>query len=138
MITKKELDSIKKEFQNGWNRYRKCSIKRSNKCNHRFFCRPNEYRSSRWTKETQFQQTKWADYYGYYRSIPELAIAIDTRATWTVGKGYKGDDFTKFLLDSVKGNGDETFNTILENMIRTMWIAGDSYAEIMTNEEGFF
>ena len=88
-------------------------------------------------KETQFQQTKWADYYGYYRSIPELAIAIDTRATWTVGKGYKGDDFTKFLLDSVKGNGDETFNTILENMIRTMWIAGDSYAEIMTNEEGF-
>ena len=87
-------------------------------------------------KETRFRQTYWTKYYGYYRSIPELTIAIDTRATWTVGKGLVTDPDTDYVITSIKGNGAETFNTILENMIRTMWIGGDSYAEIIRDAEG--
>ena len=88
-------------------------------------------------KETRFMQRNWTKYYGYYRTIPELGVAIDTRATWTVGKGNKTDELTEMLLDTIRGNGSETFNTILENMIRTMWIAGDSYAEIIRDKKGY-
>jgi len=40
------------------------------------------------------------------------------------------------LLDTIKGNGLDTFNTILENMIRTYYIGGDSFAEIIRDDEG--
>ena len=86
------------------------------------------------SRETRWQQSKWSKYYGYYIKIPELNSTIDARATWTVGKGYLADEDTVFLLDKIKGYGRDTFNTILENMIRTMFIGGDSYAEIVRDE----
>ena len=39
-------------------------------------------------KETSWTNTKWGDYLGYYKTIPELNSTIDARATWTVGKGF--------------------------------------------------
>ena len=82
-------------------------------------------------KETSWQNMKWSQYYGYYRSIPELKQAIDMRAIWTIGRGYKTDTRTKVILESIKGWGMDTFNSILKNMIVTRRIAGDSYAEII-------
>lgn len=87
-------------------------------------------------KETSFQQTNWSQWLGYYKEIPELNSTIDARATWTIGKGFKADEITTMNLDTITGNGADTFNTILENMIRTMWIGGDSYAEIVRDEAG--
>ena len=55
-------------------------------------------------KETRFRQENWSKYYGYYRTIPELAIAIDTRATWTIGKGYNASPNTDFILTTIKGH----------------------------------
>ena len=86
-------------------------------------------------KETEYQIADWTTKYGYYRQIPELQAAIDAKATWTVGKGIKADDNTLYRLNIIKGNGVDTFNTILENMIRTYNIAGDSYAEIIRNTD---
>lgn len=86
-------------------------------------------------KETTWQQANWSKYFGYYIQIPELNSTIDARATWTVGKGYKADPETTFDLDMIKGYGRDTFNTILENMIRTMFIGGDSYAEIVRDKD---
>jgi len=85
--------------------------------------------------ETYYDQTNWTQYLGYYKTIPELAIAIDAKATWTVGKGYTADPETKFILDFIKGWGKDTFNTILENMIRTYYIGGDAFAEIIRDKE---
>jgi len=89
------------------------------------------------SKETEYIIQDWATKFGYYKNIPELQAAIDAKATWTVGKGIKADETTELILGAIRGNNADTFNTILENMIRTYHIAGDSFAEIITNEEGF-
>jgi hypothetical protein len=88
------------------------------------------------TKETRWQNTEWSQYLGYYKEIPELAAAIDAKATWTVGKGVKTDPQTTFILQSIKGWGKDTFNTILENAVRTYHIGGDFFAEIIRDEDG--
>ena len=87
-------------------------------------------------KETEWMNTKFTQYFGYYKTIPELSSVIDAKATWTVGKGFVADEITTMLLDTIKGFGYDTFNTILENMIRTYNIGGDSYCEIIRDDEG--
>ncbi len=87
-------------------------------------------------KETTWTNEKWSEYFGYYKAIPELSSAIDAKATWTIGKGFGSDEITILLLDTIKGWGKDTFNTILENMIRTYYIGGDSYCEIIRDDEG--
>ena len=86
--------------------------------------------------ETYYDIAEWTQWYGYYLKIPELHAAVNAKATWTVGKGYKADEITTLILDAIKGFGKDTFNTILENMIRTSIIAGDAFAEIITNNAG--
>ncbi len=85
--------------------------------------------------ETRWINQNWSKYFGYYKTIPELTAAIDAKATWTVGKGFMADEITTMELMSFKGWGKDTFNTILENMIRTYHIGGDAFAEIITNKE---
>jgi hypothetical protein len=86
--------------------------------------------------ETEWVMQNWTTYLGYFKEIPELAAAINAKATWTIGKGFKADETTTMLLDTIKGWGKDTFNTILENMIRTYYIGGDSFAEIVRDDEG--
>ena len=88
-------------------------------------------------KETTWQMTRWSEWLGYYKKIPELKSAIDTKATWTVGAGFEADEQTTMLLDTIRGNGKDTFNSILKNAIRVKTLAGDSFAEIIRDEEEF-
>jgi hypothetical protein len=88
------------------------------------------------SKETIWFNDKAEQYLGYYKKIPELRSVIDAKATWTVGKGFKADDETTLLLDTIKGFGKDTFNTILENLARDKEIYGDAFAEIIRDEEG--
>ncbi len=85
--------------------------------------------------ETEIPIKRWNDFLGYYKTIPELGAAIDAKGTWTVGKGYTADEETTILLDSIKGNGRDTINTIIENMIRTYNIVGDAFCEIIRDED---
>ena len=87
-------------------------------------------------KETTWTNEKFTQYMGYYKKIPELGSAIDTKAYWVVGKGYEADEATKKILDNIRGWGKDTFNTIIENMIRTYNIGGDAFAEIIKNKRG--
>ena len=87
-------------------------------------------------KEFTWQSVNWTKYLGYYKKIPELKIAIDTKANWTAGAGYEADEQTTLLLGTIKGNGKDTFTSILKNMIRIKTIDGDSYAEIIRDDEG--
>lgn len=82
-------------------------------------------------KETVYQITKWREWFGYYKAIPELKISIDAKSTWTVGKGFKSNPITELLLGTIKGFGKDSFNSIISNMIRTYHIAGDAFAEII-------
>ena len=86
--------------------------------------------------ETEWINEKWAEYLGYYKAIPELQTAIDAKATWTVGKGFQSNEITKLKLMTIKGFGKDTFNTLLENLIRTYHIGGDSFAEIIRDDKG--
>jgi len=86
--------------------------------------------------ETRYTNTEWSQQLGYFNQIAELTATINAKATWTIGKGFKADEVTTMLLDTLKGNGLDTFNTILENMIRTYYIGGDSYCEIIRDDEG--
>jgi len=88
------------------------------------------------SKETRWINEKWKEYFGIYKEIPEVKIAIDSRALWTVGKGWTTDDpKTEIILENIKGCGIDTFHTILRNLIVTMRIAGDAYAEIIWDEQ---
>ena len=63
-------------------------------------------------------------------------MAIDTKVTWTIGAGIEADEQTLMLLGTIKGNGKDTFNSILKNQDKVSIIDGDSYADIIRNDEG--
>jgi hypothetical protein len=86
--------------------------------------------------ETIWQNNAWNQQLGYFKKIPELAAAVNAKATWTIGKGVICDPETQFVLDKFKGNGKDTFNTILENDVRVYHIGGDSYCHIVRDEDG--
>ena len=91
--------------------------------------------------ETRWAQTNWTTDFGYYKTIPELRAVIDAKATWTLGKGFetdKKDDTAAIILGLIKGIGKDTFNSILENMVRTYHIGGDAFAEIVRDKEEKF
>ncbi len=87
--------------------------------------------------ETEWQNTNWSQYFGYYKTIPECKIATDTLVRWTIGDGYiVNDPKTEVILDHISGWGTDTFDDILENMDRTACIGGDSFAEIIRDDKG--
>jgi hypothetical protein len=85
--------------------------------------------------ETTWQNTYWSTYWGYFNSIPELKSALLMKATWDVGKGYTSDPETTVILDHISGWGKDTFLDILFNMDLISRLAGDAYAEIITDKE---
>lgn len=88
-------------------------------------------------KETEYLNSKASKYLGYYKTIPELKMAIDAKATWTIGKGYSSEPLTTLTLSTINGFGKDTFNSILENMIREYHIYGDAFAEIVRDGNKF-
>jgi hypothetical protein len=86
--------------------------------------------------ETYWYFTKASEYYGFYKNIPELKQAVDALAMWTAGKGFEPvDPITKVELDFVSGWGEDSIDSILENMIVVKKIIGDSFAEIIRDKE---
>ncbi len=86
-------------------------------------------------EETTWQSTTWSQNLGYYKKIPELKSSIDTKVTWVIGAGIEADEQTLLLLGTIKGNGMDSFNSILSNQYKVSIIDGDSYAEIITNDD---
>lgn len=78
----------------------------------------------------------WTKWLGFYKSIPDMQSTIDKKAFWSVGNGYKADKNTKKTLNRIRGNGKETFNSILYNIVRVYTIGGDFYAEIVRDKRG--
>ena len=86
-------------------------------------------------KEFTWQMTEFSQNLGYYRKIPELKTAIDAQALWTLGAGYEAEEETTMLLQTIKGNGKDSFNSILKNMQKIKTLAGDSFSEIIRDEK---
>ena len=86
-------------------------------------------------KETRWYFDKWAQYFGYYKQIPELKSSIDAIAKWTIGRGFQADPETTPILNHISGYGEDTFNTILKNLIIVRQIAGDAFAEVIREDK---
>ena len=88
-------------------------------------------------KETTWMDNDFGDYLGYYKDkkTPEITAVIDAKSSWTVGKGFTADEETTMLLDSIKGFGKDTFNSILENAMKVLLLGGNFYAEIIRDDE---
>ena len=86
-------------------------------------------------KETEWISMTWNKNLGYYKKIPELKVAIDTKATWIIGAGIETEPETELLLMTIKGNGKDSFTSILKNQIKVCMIDGDSYAEIIRDKD---
>jgi len=85
--------------------------------------------------ETYWDSKDWNKYLGYYKSIPELKKAIDALACWTVGKGYNADAMTEVILEHISGWGEDSFESILMNLLIVKKINGDSFAEIIKDDD---
>jgi hypothetical protein len=79
--------------------------------------------------------TDWAKYLGYYQEIPELQSAVNGLAVWTAGRGYFTDIQSKIILEHIRGIGVDSFDEILQNLIITKKINGDSFAEIIRDPD---
>jgi len=78
----------------------------------------------------------WTKWFGIYNDIPEVKIAFDMRAVWTIGNGFEADTRTTVILGNISGNGLDTFDSILKNLFVVKRINGDSFAEIIRKKNG--
>ena len=87
-------------------------------------------------KETTWTFDEFSEWYGYYDTIPELKKAIQVYATWVLGRGYTTENpRDKVELDNLKGWGEDTFLSIMWNMLVIKKVNGDAFAEIVRNSE---
>jgi hypothetical protein len=86
-------------------------------------------------KETYWDFPNAPENLGYYKTIPELKKAIDALAIWTAGKGVTADTRTTVILENFIGWGEDTFQSIMENMIVQKKVFGDGFCEIIKEED---
>ncbi|MAF42900.1 MAG: hypothetical protein CMI54_01850 [Parcubacteria group bacterium] len=86
--------------------------------------------------ETFWVNPEWTTYNGFYRQYPEVKAQIDKLGLWTVGKGYDADEKTEKKLSKIRGFGKDSFNSIMENMVKIKKINGDSFAHIIKDSAG--
>lgn len=88
-------------------------------------------------KETEYINFDWTDQLGYFKGIPELNRAITSLAIWTAGLGHvlknKRD---QVILENMTGWGEDSFTSIMINLIKTKKFGRDSYAEIIRDDSG--
>ena len=84
--------------------------------------------------ETRYTNPNFTKYYGYYITIPELNSTINALATWVLGQGYETSRFTKITLRHINGWGEDTFLSILWNLLVTKKVNGDAFAEIIKDK----
>lgn len=86
-------------------------------------------------EETYYDFPNASKHLGYYKTIPELKRAIDSLAVWTAGKGVFTDTSTEVLLEYWTGWGEDTYQSIFENLLVQKKIFGDAFAEIIRDED---
>jgi len=87
-------------------------------------------------EETEWMNTRFTIQWGYFNSVAELKSALIMKAIWNVGKGYTTDPQTKIMLEHIRGDGKQTFDDILFSMDLMSRIGGDSFAEIIREDNG--
>lgn len=87
-------------------------------------------------EETYWNNPNFTKYFGIYKSTAKIKNTLNTYATWCLGKGFDVDNRTRVILENIIGWGEDTFNSIIWNMLVMKKVNGDSYAQIIRNENG--
>ncbi|MCH8322545.1 MAG: phage portal protein [Proteobacteria bacterium] len=75
-------------------------------------------------------------FFGKYLNTAKIKMAINAYANWVVGLGWTTKDKeVEIELDHIIGWGEDTFLSILWNMMVIKKVNGDSYAEIIRDEK---
>jgi len=85
-------------------------------------------------EETYYDNPNFSKYYGVYLNDPITKKAIQAFATWVLGKGFESPQ--QAVLEGITGRGDEDFLSILWNAKVIAKVNGDSYTEIIRNDNG--
>lgn len=87
-------------------------------------------------KETTWDFSEFSTELGYFEEIPEYRQSIKALANWTVGRGYEAENSEqKIILEHVIGWGEDTFDSIMWNMMCTKKWLGDAMAHIIRDEK---
>ena len=86
--------------------------------------------------ETYYDNPYFTKWFGYYKLIPELKKPVDVFITWVLGQGYTTQNAReKVILEHINGWGEDTFLSILWNMLVMKKINGDAFAEIIKKDD---
>jgi hypothetical protein len=85
-------------------------------------------------KETYWTSPYWTRNLGYYLEVAPLKQSIDALAMWAIGKGFTTDTVNETRLGKVHGWGEDSFDSILMNMLIVKKINGDAFAEIIRKD----
>ena len=87
--------------------------------------------------ETYVYYDKATENYGYYFNHPQVASPINSLATWSFTKGWTSEDkLMGIILKKIDGDGKDTFEEIIWNQEVCKLIQGDSFMEIIRNNNG--
>ena len=82
-------------------------------------------------KETFWYNSNFTKWYGNYDNIAKIKIQINAYATWIVGQGWTASTTDTPVLEGIRGWGEDSFLSVLWNMIVIKKVNGDSFAEIV-------
>lgn len=85
---------------------------------------------------TRWQSDNWSIYNGYYKQNNPIKGIINKLGTWSVGKGIEAEENVDKILRRIRGWGKDSFDDILNNLVRVRHINGDAYAEIIRDTAG--
>lgn len=85
--------------------------------------------------ETYWNNSNWPVYLGYLKTIPEYRNAVRALAIYTCGRGWSASPEDTAMLENIRGWGEDTFDSIMQDMIIVKKTNGDSYLEIIRNPD---
>lgn len=82
--------------------------------------------------ETFWDYPRVHEYLGYYQLLPELKKSVDILAMYATGKGWTSPNSrTQIELENIIGWGEDTFESIVWNLLVQKKVFGDAFAEII-------
>ena|SRR3990167_6639932 len=74
-------------------------------------------------------------YFKSYKTIAKIKNALNAYATWVLGKGWEADAQVTAMLEHIDGWGEDTFNSILWNLLVTKKFNGDAFGQIVREDD---
>ena len=88
------------------------------------------------TGETWWDYPKSSQYLGYYKEIPELKSAIHVLTQRVCGLGWEADARVTAILEGVIGWGEDSLQSVCQNLLTQKKVFGDAFAEIIRTDDG--